>query len=105
MPVLYTLLSFIIDSFIGWSYPNVFRGYIWPELEFLNPCLNKVRLSVFYKDMMPMLQNVTNIYFFLNSRQEIDQDGRGAKKGGTGKPGSQKVNWPAESFGAKKIYC
>ena len=24
--------------------------------------------------------------------------GRGPKSGGTGEPGSQKVNWPAESF-------
>ena len=27
---------------------------------------------------------------------------RGAKSGGTGEPGSQKVNWPAESFGPRR---
>ena len=27
---------------------------------------------------------------------------RGAKSGGTGEPGSQKVNWPAESFSGYK---
>ena len=32
--------------------------------------------------------------------------GRGAKSGGTGEPGSQKVNWPAESlWGEVKILC
>ena len=31
---------------------------------------------------------------------------RGAKSGGTGEPGSQKVNWPAESlWGEVKILC
>jgi hypothetical protein len=35
---------------------------------------------------------------------KIDKlQGRGAKSGGTGEPGSLKVNWPEESFGAKKI--
>ena len=28
----------------------------------------------------------------------VDLPPRGAKSGGTGEPGSQKVNWPAESF-------
>ena len=31
----------------------------------------------------------------------MEPGGRGAKSVGTGEPGSQKVNWPAESLGAK----
>ena len=45
-----------------------------------------------------------------NFTLDINQSGqdllaRGAKSGGTGEPGSQKVNWPAESFWAKKKHC
>jgi hypothetical protein len=32
----------------------------------------------------------------------VDLPARGAKSGGTGEPGSQKVNWPAESFLTKR---